>query len=131
MYPTLSDLIFDLTGLEIPLPVQTFGFMLAISFLLAAYTLTLDLKRKEKLGIFKPVSIKVKVGEKATFSELMFAFIPAFLIGWKLAYAFSHYSEFVAEHQGVLLSMKRSVPAGVLLWSISTWLGYRNRENVN
>jgi prolipoprotein diacylglyceryltransferase len=128
MYPTISDLIFDLTGLDIPLPVQTFGFMLAISFLLAAYTLTIDLKRKEKLGIFKPVSIKIKVGEKATFSELIFAFIPAFLIGWKLAYAFSNYSEFVADTQGVLLSLKGSVPAGLLLGALAAWLRYRDRE---
>jgi phosphatidylglycerol---prolipoprotein diacylglyceryl transferase len=128
MYPTLSDLIFDLTGLDIPLPIQTFGFMLAISFLLAAYTLTIDLKRKEQLGIFKPVTIKVKVGEKATLSELLFAFIPAFLIGWKLVYAFSHYSEFVEDTQGVLLSLKGSVSGGLLFGVLAAWLRYRDRE---
>ncbi len=58
MYPTISDLIFDLTGLNIPLPIQSFGFLLAISFICAAYTLSLELKRKEKLGIFKPLHNK-------------------------------------------------------------------------
>ena len=48
MYPTISDLLKGIFGINIPLPIQSFGFMLAISFLCAAYTLQLELKRKEK-----------------------------------------------------------------------------------
>ncbi|MEZ5069131.1 MAG: hypothetical protein R2847_11910 [Bacteroidia bacterium] len=53
MYPTLSDLLNDLFGINLPLPIQTFGLMMALSFFLAAYTLTLELKRKEKNGLLK------------------------------------------------------------------------------
>ena len=53
MYPTISDLIKDLTGIYIPLPIQSFGFMMAVSFLFAAWTLALELKRKEKQGLSK------------------------------------------------------------------------------
>ena len=47
MYPTISHLIYDLFGVNIPLPIQTFGFWVAIAFLAAAWTITIELKRKE------------------------------------------------------------------------------------
>ena len=50
MYPTISHLIYDIFGINIPLPIQTFGFWVAIAFLLAAWTISLELKRKE--GIY-------------------------------------------------------------------------------
>ena len=33
---------------------KTFGFLVALSFLGAAWTLTIELKRKEKLGLLQP-----------------------------------------------------------------------------
>ena len=63
MYPTISDLIKNLTGINIPLPIQSFGFMMAIAFLFAAWTLALELKRKEKQGLLHPVSRKIIVGK--------------------------------------------------------------------
>ncbi len=128
MYPTISDLIFDLTGLNIPLPIQSFGFMMAISFLLAAYTLSLELKRKEKLGIFQPVTIQTMVGEKASFAQLILSFLIGFIIGFKLLYAASHYSEFVADTQGILLSKDGSFLGGILGGAIAAFLKYRDSE---
>ncbi|MDZ7743934.1 MAG: hypothetical protein U5Q03_19930 [Bacteroidota bacterium] len=49
MYPRLSDLINDLFGTSIKLPVQTYGFFVALAFLLAGYLLYLELKRKKRL----------------------------------------------------------------------------------
>ena len=71
MYPTLSHLIEDLFGIYIPLPIQTFGLFVALAFLSAAYTLHLELKRKENLGIFNPIIKKVLVGKPATILELL------------------------------------------------------------
>lgn len=51
MYPTLHDLIKDLTGLSIPLPINSFGFFVAVAFLLGAYVLQLEMKRKERENI--------------------------------------------------------------------------------
>ena len=48
MYPTISHLLFDLFGVKIPLPIQTFGFWVAIAFLVAAWLVTKELNRKEK-----------------------------------------------------------------------------------
>ncbi|MBK8873900.1 MAG: prolipoprotein diacylglyceryl transferase [Bacteroidia bacterium] len=128
MYPTISDLIFDLTGLNIPLPIQSFGFLLAISFICAAYTLSLELKRKEKLGIFKPLTTKVLVGEKVTTVELVTSGVIGFLIGYKLLYAALNYSDFVSDTQGILLSAQGSVWGGILGAAFGAWLKYSDNK---
>lgn len=128
MYPTISDFIFDLTGINIPLPIQTFGFMMAVSFLLAAYTLSLELKRKEKLGIFKPVIVKTLIGEKASAIDLISSFALGFVLGFKLLYAFMNYSEFVDDTQGLLLSSQGSIPGGLLVGAFMAWLKYREKN---
>lgn len=60
MYPTLSYLIKDITGVDIPLPIPMFGLMVAISIIIAAVILIKELKRKEALGVFVPVSMSIK-----------------------------------------------------------------------
>lgn len=128
MYPTISDLILDLTGLNIPLPIQSFGFMLAISFICAAYTLTLELKRKEQLGIFKPIETKELIGEKITTMELIIAFAIGFFIGYKLLYALMNYREFVADTQSILLSSQGSLAGGFIGGAISAYLKYSDKK---
>ena len=58
MYPTISHLIEDLFGINIPLPIQTFGFWVAIAFLSASYVIKIELQRKEKEGKISIIKIK-------------------------------------------------------------------------
>ena len=62
MYPTISHLIEDLFGINIPLPIQTFGFWVAIAFLAASYVIKNELQRKEKEGKISIIKIKKIVG---------------------------------------------------------------------
>lgn len=128
MYPTLSDLLRDLFGLELPLPIQSFGFMLAISFLAAAYTLQLELKRKEKLGLLGKIRTEREVGRPAGIADLAWSFATGFLIGYKLIYAFSNYSRFVEDTQGILLSAEGNLIGGLLVGSLMAFLHYREKE---
>ena len=61
MYPTISHLLFDLFGINIPLPIQTFGFWVAIAFLAASYVITKELKRKEKEGHLRTSILKLSL----------------------------------------------------------------------
>lgn len=128
MYPTISDLINDLTGIYIPLPIQTFGFFLAISFLCAAWTLSLELKRKEKEGLLSPVIRKKVKGKQASSTDYAVSAIAGFLIGWKLLYVIFNYSEFVNDTQGVILSSKGNMAGGIIASALSVYLRYRESE---
>ena len=128
MYPTISDLIFDLLGIYIPLPIQTFGFVMAISFLLAAWTLSLELRRKELGGLIEPFSQKVRVGEKASTTELFTSFIIWFIIGYKVSYAAMNYGEFVQDTQAMILSAKGYFLGGLLAGIAAAWMRYREKE---
>jgi phosphatidylglycerol:prolipoprotein diacylglycerol transferase len=54
MYPTLSDLLHDLFGFNIPLPIQTFGLFVTTAFLIASFLLKKELKRREVNGQLSP-----------------------------------------------------------------------------
>lgn len=102
MYPTISDLLRSLFGIDLPLPIQTFGFFVAIAFLMTAWVFGLELKRKEEEEkLLEPTVKKIKIGEKATTSELFFSALLGFIIGYKLVFALSHYRDFSANPQAL------------------------------
>ena len=128
MYPTISDLLKDFFGINIPLPIQSFGFMLAVSFLCAAYTLVLEFKRKEQEGLITFTYQKFLKGTPATSNELITSAILGFVIGYKLLYVLFNYSEFVNDTQGFILSLKGNFIGGIILAGISAYLRYREKE---
>nr|MBA3705643.1 diacylglyceryl transferase [Bacteroidota bacterium] len=50
MYPSIYHAVKDLFGLDLPFlkMIQSFGFFVALAFLVAAYFWTKELKRKEQ-----------------------------------------------------------------------------------
>jgi prolipoprotein diacylglyceryltransferase len=128
MYPTISELLKDIFGINILLPIQSFGFLLAISFLCAAYTLVLEFKRKEQEGLITFTYQKFLKGAPASASELITSGILGFVIGYKLLYVLFNYSEFVNDTQGFILSLKGNVFGGLALAGISAYMRYREKE---
>lgn len=128
MYPTISDLLQDLFGFYFPLPVQTFGFFVAISFLLAAYTLSLELKRKEASGLLKPNTKRILKGAPATTSELITNGIIGFLVGFKIIYFVFHYSELIDNPQEAILSGKGSILGGLAICALLVYLKWQEKN---
>src|SRR5205085_2954015 len=128
VYPTISDLLKDLFGINIPLPIQSFGFFVAISFLLAAYTLSLELKRKENEGLLKPVVHKKLRGKPAGMPELFFSAAIGFILGFKIIYFIFHYNDLVSNPQQLLLSGNGSIAGGILVAAFSVFLKYREKK---
>ena len=125
MYPNISYLLNDLFGINIPLPIQTFGFFVAIAFLLSSWTLSLELKRKEKEGLIKPTKRKKIIGKKVSPQELIVQGIVGFLVGYKLLYAGLNYSDFVNNPQGMILSTEGHFLGGLLGAFINAYMKYR------
>ena len=122
MYPTISHLLFDLFGINIPLPIQTFGFWVAIAFILASWVISNELKRKEKEGFLSSTKVKEIIGESLTTSEIISSLLTGFFIGFKFIYALFHYPDLVNNPQDVILSTKGSLIGGILIAAISFYL---------
>ena len=130
MYPTISHLIYDLFGVNIPLPIQTFGFWVAIAFLTASWLLSLELKRKEKEGVLHSTKIKELIGKKLNISTILFSAISSFFIGFKLVEAVFNYSDFVANPQDFILSLRGNLWGGILISIIAVYLKWRENSKI-
>ena len=104
MYPKLSDLINDWFGTDITLPIQSYGFFLALAFIAAGWTLYKELERKEKEGLLKATTNKVQKGKPASMSELVTTFLITLFVFFKLAGIVTDYSLFANDPQDFIFS---------------------------
>jgi len=104
MYPTLSDLLFDLFGVNIPLPIQSFGFFVAIAFIACYQVLTLEMKRKEHDGLMQPNTKQLIKGKAATPVDFAVSALIGAVIGYKLLDMVLRYSLLVENPQEFILS---------------------------
>lgn len=125
MYPYISDLINDLLGTHLRLPIKTFGFFLAMAFVAAYVVLKRELKRREKLGHFKMRTEKVRLEGPMSLQEVIIPTLVWGLVGYKLGYMFVDYELFYAHTDEALLSMKGFWLTGVLAAGIMGFLKYR------
>lgn len=120
MYPTLSDLIRDLFGLNIPLPIQTFGFFMALSFAAAYIATQAELKRKEENGLLKPQRKKVVQNKPITATDFALSITLGALVGYKLLDMVLHYTDLVNNPQAFILSGRGHI-AGAVLGAAFGW----------
>jgi|1048.fasta_scaffold03507_2 prolipoprotein diacylglyceryl transferase len=117
MYPDLSYLFHDLLGtspdnwLSI---FKTFGFFLAIAFLVSAFVYRLELRRKAKEGFFQPVKARIIEGAPASLEDLIINAAAGFFFLGKGVYAYQHYTQFRQDPASVILSGKFHWPAAIL-----------------
>lgn len=128
MYPTLSFLLKDLFGWDIALPIQTFGLMMGLSFILAAYILMIELKRKEKQGLIEPTIITYTKGLPVSAGDLISSFIIGFLVGFKVVEGFFHYADVVDNPQEFLLSGRGDLMGGIVVAAAFVYFKYREKE---
>lgn len=115
MYPKLSDLINDLLGTDINLPIQSYGFFVAMAFLVSGLLFYFELKRKEKEGLLVGRKKKIIKGKPASATELIISLITGFIIGFKLFGIFNDYTYFAENPQDYLFSTQGSWTGGIIL----------------
>jgi len=119
MYPNLYYAFRDLFGVgenwKFLRFVNSFGFFVALSFIGAAVTLTMELKRKEGQGLLQGRDESITVGRPASVSELLINFLIGFVVGYKFVGLFLSSSPLTANPQDFIMSSAGSWPAGLIL----------------
>ncbi|MFM2360238.1 MAG: hypothetical protein RLY16_2231 [Bacteroidota bacterium] len=129
MYANLYYVIKDWFGLELKpmMFLNTFGLMVAISFVISAAVIALELKRKEKLGLLFPREEWILVGEPASWGDLLMNFITGFLFGYKMLGLFFAKPEEVSP-QDYIFSSSGSWLGGLLLGGLLAGMKWREKK---
>lgn len=130
MYPNLYYVFKDWFGVEwnVLKIVNSFGLFVAISFILSAFLLTYELKRKAKDGIFKPTDEEIVVGKPASMGELLINFIIGFVVGHKLVGMFFLDNLSTINPQEYIFSSQGNVLTGLLLGGLFAFLKWREKN---
>ena len=129
MYPNLSYLLHDLIGTD---PdnwtsiFQTFGLLMALAFLSAAWNLYSELRRKEKQGIFTFTSQKVIIGDPVKPTDVAVNGIIGFLVGFKLLYIAQNFDVVKNDMPGTVFSTTGSLVGGIA--GLLLFAGYKYWE---
>ncbi len=117
MYPNLYYAFKDIFGVEWTFLrfVNSFGFFVAIAFIVAAILLAKELRRKSRQGYFQPTEMQVMVGQPATALDLGLNFLLGFLLGYKILALFIMRGSATEDPQAFIFSTLGSWPAGIVL----------------
>ena len=130
MYPNLYYLLKDWFGVEWKslMFLNTFGLMVAVSFFVAAWIMTLEMRRKEKSGLLLPREETIIVGEAPSITELISNFIFGFLFGYKLLGIFWNKPDDM-EPQAFIFSLQGSWVGGLLVGGLMFYLKWKEKKS--
>ncbi len=130
MYPNLYYAINDWFGWKInALKIfYTFGIFVALSFIVAAYFFTLELKRKEKLDLLQPRQESITAGKPASFLDLLLNGLLGFIFGYKLIGVFIASRSQSVDIQEYIFSSSGSWMGGIVVAALLVFFKYREKE---
>ncbi|NHZ98748.1 prolipoprotein diacylglyceryl transferase [Massilia sp. CCM 8734] len=129
-YPYLSDVVKDLTGIDLPLPIATFGLLVAFAILAGAACLKRELARLHADGRVGPAYKRVKgddgvVAEVAVppqdiVSDLAFIVVLVGIVGARLFHILEHTDQFLLNPWSMIFSRSGlSVFGGLILGTVA------------
>ena len=130
MYPNLYYVLNDWFGWKINAfkIFYSFGIFVALGFIVSAYFLTSELKRKEKKGLMLPREETITTGKPASIFELILNGLVGFIFGFKLIGAFIASRQPGLDLQEYIFSSKGSWVGGILLGAFLIYLKYREKN---
>ena len=141
MYPRISDLFRDLFGFSFPLPLYSFGLMVATAILTATWLARKELDRKYAAGENGPVEMKeqdkkgrtkiVKESPSAIMWNVMLLAAVFGVIGSKLFHIIDFWDRFVLDPAGMLFSTGGlTIYGGIIVAGLAIWI-YARRKGVH
>ncbi len=127
MYPNFYYIFKEWFGLELEFLklINSFGFFVAISFLLANLIMSIELKRKFKLGLLgNGPQIKYNLGASFPLSDYISSGVTGFIFGYKFLPLLLNFSLANNDPQSYILSLKGSFLYGFILMIISLGLTF-------
>ncbi|KQV99478.1 prolipoprotein diacylglyceryl transferase [Rhizobacter sp. Root1221] len=137
-YPYLSDALKALTGLDIPLPLPTFGLCVVGAMLVATVFFRRELQRLRLAGELRPVKPRPRddsplpVEDKRGLDEFVSTFACAVLIsgvlGARIFHIFEHLPQFLADPWPMIFSRSGlSIMGGLIVGTFAgIWVVWRS-----
>jgi prolipoprotein diacylglyceryltransferase len=135
MYPTLYHIFKDWLNVEWEWMklLNSFGFFVALAFIIANYFLSREIRRKEIEGLLQPEKRTIVVGKPVSWSDVGINALIGFIFGWKVLYLLMNASALFAPGtlpQKHIFSMEGNVLMGLLLalvFGAWKWWEYRKQ----
>ncbi|MBI9038991.1 MAG: prolipoprotein diacylglyceryl transferase [Bacteroidales bacterium] len=118
----------DLLGTNLSLPVQTYGFFVALAFLTGGVIIYFELKRREKTGQISSHRKKILKGKPASIVDITISAVVGFIIGFKLIGAIFNYSFFTENPQEYIFSGEGNFLEGIIFAAVSAYLKFKSKE---
>ena len=129
MYPNLYYVFKDWFGVEWHSLrfINTFGLMVAISFLISAFFLSIELKRKERQGLLTPLEENIMVGKPVSIVQLLTNFLLGFLFGYKMLGLFLLKDDGV-NPQEYIFSAEGTIVGGLLVGGLMAFMKWNEKR---
>ncbi|OFA04996.1 prolipoprotein diacylglyceryl transferase [Duganella sp. HH101] len=120
-YPYLSDVIKAWTGIDLPLPLATFGLFVALGALLAGALFRAELHRLYVAGKIGPARVRgADVPPQDVVSDFMVVVMVAGVFGARLFHILEHTDQFAADPMGMILTRSGlSIFGGLILGTLA------------
>lgn len=120
-YPYLSDVIKAWTGIDLPLPLATFGLFVALGALVAGALFRAELQRLYEAAKIGPARVRgADVPPQDVVSDFMVVVMVAGVLGARLFHILEHTDQFAADPMGMIFTRSGlSIFGGLIMGTLA------------
>lgn len=131
MFPDFHYFIRSLFGIDLPALsfIKTFGLFVALAFVIGAYILSAELKRRAQLGQFQFTVQRKEIGHKTQIKDWLPTAIIGFIVGYKLLGMILSNDPLVThDPMSYLFTSKGHLLGGIVLGALMGWQRFREKK---